>query len=183
MDEQLFIELLTCFAEVLRRTPLRTTYLLRGHLVGWQNADPQFFFPILGIRTYGGAFQDWQYRVDCSTYQSYTGNMWGFGAFTVFPFLMESCNSSIDWCWTEGLSDHACRNPSRAAPSASMAIFGTGYFRFMETFRALGPSGFRFSGEDFLLDSGQLWYSNSRKYDDYGEWWTTSGRDHRMFAR
>ena len=46
MDEQLFIELLTCFAEVLRRTPLRTTYSLRGHLVGRQNGDPQIFFPI-----------------------------------------------------------------------------------------------------------------------------------------
>ena len=45
MDEQLFIELLTCFAEVLRRTPLRTTYSLRGHLVGRQNGDPQNFFP------------------------------------------------------------------------------------------------------------------------------------------
>ena len=45
MDEQLFIELLTCFAEVLRRTPLRTTYSLRGHLVGRQNGDPKNFFP------------------------------------------------------------------------------------------------------------------------------------------
>ena len=48
MDEQLFIELLTCFAEVLRRTPLRTTYSLRGHLVGRQNGDPQIFFPKSG---------------------------------------------------------------------------------------------------------------------------------------